>query len=86
MPLLLALYACWGSAIPAMKLTVETMSPLRGAAPVFLVAVLDEPLGPARLPEVSWCSPRSRSSCAGDEARYRLRPPCSTPTPASPWP
>ena len=38
--LLLALYACWGSAIPAMKLMVETVPPLSGAALVFLVAGL----------------------------------------------
>src|SRR5918998_4051825 len=36
--LLLALYACWGSAIPAMKLMVDTVPPLGGAALVFLVA------------------------------------------------
>lgn len=38
--LLFALYACWGSAIPAMKLMVETVPPLGGAAPVFLLAGL----------------------------------------------
>ena len=38
--LLLGLYACWGSAIPAMKLMVETVPPLGGAALVFLVAGL----------------------------------------------
>lgn len=38
--LLLALYACWGSAIPAMKLMVDTVPPLGGAALVFLVAGL----------------------------------------------
>src|SRR5918999_4830479 len=37
---LLALYACWGSAIPAMKLMVDTVPPLGGAALVFLVAGL----------------------------------------------
>jgi drug/metabolite transporter (DMT)-like permease len=37
---LLALYACWGTAIPAMKLMVETVPPLGGAALVFLVAGL----------------------------------------------
>jgi drug/metabolite transporter (DMT)-like permease len=36
--LLLALYACWGSAIPAMKLMVESVPPLGGAALVFLFA------------------------------------------------
>jgi drug/metabolite transporter (DMT)-like permease len=36
--LLLALYACWGSAIPAMKLMVDTVPPLGGAALIFLVA------------------------------------------------
>ena len=36
--LLLALYACWGSAIPAMKLMVETVPPVGGAALVFLLA------------------------------------------------
>ena len=36
--LLLALYACWGSAIPAMKLMVDTVPPLGGAALLFLVA------------------------------------------------
>lgn len=36
--LLLALYACWGSAIPAMKVMVMTIPPLGGAAPIFLVA------------------------------------------------
>jgi drug/metabolite transporter (DMT)-like permease len=35
---LLALYACWGSAIPAMKLMVRTVPPLGGAALVFLLA------------------------------------------------
>jgi drug/metabolite transporter (DMT)-like permease len=39
-PQLLALYGCWGSAIPAMKLMVETVPPLAGAAVVFLVAGL----------------------------------------------
>src|ERR687892_1405107 len=38
--LLLGLYACWGSAIPAMKLMVDTVPPLGGAALVFLVAGL----------------------------------------------
>jgi len=38
--LLLALYACWGSAIPAMKLMVATVPPLGGAALVFSVAGL----------------------------------------------
>src|SRR5919112_6848268 len=38
--MLLALYACWGSAIPAMKLMVETVPPLGGAALVFSVAGL----------------------------------------------
>jgi len=38
--LLFALYACWGSAIPAMKLMVETVPPLGGAALVFSVAGL----------------------------------------------
>ena len=38
--LLLALYACWGSAIPAMKLMVDTVPPLGGAALVFSVAGL----------------------------------------------
>jgi hypothetical protein len=33
--LLFALYACWGSAIPAMKLMVDTVPPLGGAALVF---------------------------------------------------
>ncbi len=36
--LLLALYACWGSAIPAMKLMVENLPPLGGAALIFLLA------------------------------------------------
>ncbi|MBO0770915.1 MAG: EamA family transporter [Actinobacteria bacterium] len=36
--LLLALYACWGSAIPAMKLMVATVPPVGGAALVFLLA------------------------------------------------
>lgn len=35
---LLALYGCWGSAIPAMKLMVETVPPVGGAALVFLLA------------------------------------------------
>jgi drug/metabolite transporter (DMT)-like permease len=38
--LLLALYACWGSAIPAMKLMVDTVPPLGGAALVFLAGGL----------------------------------------------
>jgi drug/metabolite transporter (DMT)-like permease len=37
-PLLLALYACWGSAIPAMKLMVESVPPVGGAALIFLLA------------------------------------------------
>ena len=36
--LLLALYVCWGSAIPAMKLMVATVPPVGGAALVFLLA------------------------------------------------
>lgn len=36
--LLLALYACWGSAIPAMKLMVGSIPPVGGAASVFLLA------------------------------------------------
>jgi drug/metabolite transporter (DMT)-like permease len=36
--LLLALYACWGSAIPAMKLMVVSVPPLGGAALIFLLA------------------------------------------------
>ena len=36
--LLLALYACWGSAIPAMKLMVDRVPPLGGAALIFLLA------------------------------------------------
>jgi drug/metabolite transporter (DMT)-like permease len=38
--LLVALYACWGSAIPAMKLMVDTVPPVGGAALVFLLAGL----------------------------------------------
>jgi drug/metabolite transporter (DMT)-like permease len=38
--LLVALYVCWGSAIPAMKLMVETVPPLAGAALVFLLGGL----------------------------------------------
>jgi drug/metabolite transporter (DMT)-like permease len=38
--LLLALYVCWGSAIPAMKLMVDTVPPLGGAALVFLLGGL----------------------------------------------
>src|ERR1700743_419771 len=38
--LLLALYACWGSAIPAMKLMVDTVPPLGGAALIFVAAGL----------------------------------------------
>ena len=37
-PGLLALYACWGTAIPAMKIMVETVPPLLGAAMIFLSA------------------------------------------------
>jgi drug/metabolite transporter (DMT)-like permease len=37
---LLALYGCWGSAIPAMKLMVATVPPLGAAALIFLVAGL----------------------------------------------
>jgi len=37
---LFALYAWWGSAIPAMKVMVETVPPLGGAALVFLLAGL----------------------------------------------
>ena len=36
--MLLALYVCWGSAIPAMKLMVDTVPPVGGAALVFLLA------------------------------------------------
>jgi drug/metabolite transporter (DMT)-like permease len=36
--LLVALYVCWGSAIPAMKLMVETVPPVGGAALIFLLA------------------------------------------------
>ena len=36
--LLVVLYACWGSAIPAMKLMVATVPPVGGAALVFLLA------------------------------------------------
>jgi drug/metabolite transporter (DMT)-like permease len=39
-PLLIALYVCWGSAIPAMKVMVETVPPLSGAALVFLAGGL----------------------------------------------
>ena len=39
-PLLVALYVCWGSAIPAMKVMVETVPPLAGAALVFLLGGL----------------------------------------------
>jgi drug/metabolite transporter (DMT)-like permease len=39
-PLLIALYVCWGSAIPAMKLMVDTVPPLAGAALVFLAGGL----------------------------------------------
>lgn len=35
---LLALYVCWGSAIPAMKLMVDSVPPVGGAALVFLLA------------------------------------------------
>jgi drug/metabolite transporter (DMT)-like permease len=37
---LVALYVCWGSAIPAMKVMVETVPPLGGAALVFLLGGL----------------------------------------------
>jgi drug/metabolite transporter (DMT)-like permease len=33
---LLALYLCWGASVPAMKVMVETLPPLAGAAGVFL--------------------------------------------------
>jgi drug/metabolite transporter (DMT)-like permease len=39
-PMLLGLYACWGSAIPAMKLMVETVPPLGGAGLIFVAAGL----------------------------------------------
>jgi drug/metabolite transporter (DMT)-like permease len=35
--LLLALYVCWGTAIPAMKVMVETFPPIAGAALIFLL-------------------------------------------------
>ncbi|KRF20653.1 hypothetical protein ASG90_18985 [Nocardioides sp. Soil797] len=35
---LLSLYACWGTAIPAMKLMVDTVPPVGGAALIFLLA------------------------------------------------
>lgn len=35
---LLALYVCWGTAIPAMKLMVDTVPPIGGAALIFLLA------------------------------------------------
>jgi drug/metabolite transporter (DMT)-like permease len=34
---LLALYLCWGTSIPALKIMVETVPPLGGAAAVFLL-------------------------------------------------
>ena len=37
---LFALYACWGTAIPAMKVMVETMPPVGGATLIFLGAGL----------------------------------------------
>src|SRR4029078_3467293 len=40
LPLLLALYACWGSAIPAMKLMGDTVPPRGGGALGSLVAGL----------------------------------------------
>jgi drug/metabolite transporter (DMT)-like permease len=33
---LLALYLCWGASVPAMKVMVETLPPLAGAAGIFL--------------------------------------------------
>ncbi len=39
-PALLALYACWGSSIPAMKLMVDTIPPLTGAGAVFTLGGL----------------------------------------------
>ena len=33
---LLALYVCWGTSVPALKLMVETLPPLGGAAAIFL--------------------------------------------------
>jgi drug/metabolite transporter (DMT)-like permease len=45
--LLLALYVCWGSAIPAMKLMVDTVPPVGGAALVFSLAGIVL-AGPAR--------------------------------------
>lgn len=38
MPLLIGLYVCWGSAIPAMKLMVDTVPPVGGAALIFVLA------------------------------------------------
>ena len=38
MPLLIGLYVCWGSAIPAMKLMVDTVPPVAGAALIFVLA------------------------------------------------
>lgn len=35
LPALLALYVCWGSSLPAMKVMVETIPPLAGAGAVF---------------------------------------------------
>lgn len=37
LPLLFALYACWGTAIPAMKLMVAAIPPMSGAALIFLL-------------------------------------------------
>ena len=45
--LLLALYVCWGTAIPAMKIMVETFPPMAGAALIFL-------LGGIVLAAMSW--------------------------------
>lgn len=74
--LLLALYACWGSAIPAMKVMVETVPPLAGAALVFLlgglVLCVARPRA-ARRPRASsfgtWPSPARCSWWAGKGLR-----------------
>jgi drug/metabolite transporter (DMT)-like permease len=58
---LLALYLCWGASVPAMKVMVETIPPLGGAAAVFLaggavLAVLAGGLRGAGRAQLRWAA------------------------------
>ena len=59
---LLALYACWGSSIPAMKLMVKSAPPIAGAGAVFLLGGL----------VLAACSARRQRPTAGQTRRAAL--------------